>query len=98
MDSRLGGLDRQPVHHLDRGRQDSRGDDAGHGRAGVVGRVEGGELRHDRLGPAEEPERDLGGDPERPLRADEDAEHVRARRVEALAAEPDDLAVRAARP
>ena len=42
-DARLGGLDRQPVHHLDRGREDARADDRRHGDAGRVGRVEGGE-------------------------------------------------------
>ena len=94
VDRGLGGLDRQPVHDLHRGGQDPRGDDGGHGRAGMVGRVEGRELRDDRLRPPQEPERDLGRDPERPLRADEHAEQVGAGRLEARAAEPDELAVR----
>ena len=94
VDRGLGGLDRQPVHHLDRGRKDAGGDDVRDGGACVVGRIEGRELRDDRLRPPQEPQRDLGGDPEGALRADEDAEHVGAGGVEPAAAETDDLAVR----
>ena len=46
-----------------------------------------------RLGRRHDPQPHLGGDPERPLRADEGAEQVVARRVELLAAERDQLAV-----
>ena len=89
----LGGDDREAVHHLDRGRQDPGGDDRGHGLAGRVGRAERRQLRRHRLRLAEDAQRDLGRDPERPLGADEGAEQVGAVRVERLAAELDDLAV-----
>src|SRR5712692_6771058 len=75
---RLGRLDRQPVHHLDCRGQDPRRDDPGDGGARVVRRGESGEQRDDRLRPAQHAQRDLGRDPERPLRPDEDAEQVGA--------------------
>ena len=52
-----------------------------------------GEQRAHGLGLAHDAQRDLGGDPERPLGADEDAEQVGPVGVERLAAELDDLAV-----
>ena len=90
---RLGGLDRQTIHHLDRGGQDARRHDVRHRATGLVGRVERRQERRDLLGPAHDAERDPHGDAECALRADERAEQVRTRLVEALAAELDELAV-----
>ena len=90
----LGGLDRQPVHHLDRGRHHARGDDVRDGGAGRVHRVEAREQRPDGLRSPDEAERDPGRDPERALGADDHAEQVGPVRVERLPAELDDLAVR----
>ena len=72
----LGRLDREPIHDLHRRGQDSRGDDPRHGVARGVDRREGGELRDDDLRLADDAERDLDGDPERALRADDHAEQV----------------------
>ena len=54
---------------------------------------EGGEQRTHRLGLPDQADGDLGGDAERPLRADEGAEQVVAGRVRGRAAEPDEVAV-----
>ena len=89
----LGGHDRERVHHLDRGRQDSGRDDRGDRLARRVDRRERRELRRHRLGLAEDAQGDLRRDPERPLGADEGAEQVGPVGVERLAAELDDLAV-----
>ena len=93
-DGVLGSLDREPVHHLDRRRHHARRDDPGDGRARRVHRVKGGEQRADGLRCADDPERDARRDPERALGADDHAEEVGPVRVERLAAELDDLAVR----
>ncbi len=93
-DGVLGRLDREPVHHLDRGRHDTGGDDPLHGRTRGVHRVERREQRAHRLRHADEPERDARHDAQRPLGADDDADEVRPVGVERLAAQLDDLAVR----
>ena len=90
----LGRLDREPVHHLDRGRHDAGADDALHGSARGVHGVERREQRAHRLRHADEPERDARDDAQRPLRADDDADEVRPVGVERLAAQLDELAVR----
>ncbi len=90
----LGGLDRQPVHHLDRRRQDPGGHDPRDRCAGRIRRLEAREQRAHGLGHADDPERHLGDDAERPLGSDDDAEEVHAVGVERLAAELDDVAVR----
>ena len=77
---------------------DPRGDDP-RDRAAPAASVESNAASTVRtaLGPAQDAERDLGRDPERPLGADERAEQVGPRRLARDAAEPDELAVRAAR-
>ena len=94
MERLLGRLDREPVHHLDRGRQDPGRDDRRDRLAGRVDRPERRELRAHGLGLADDSQRDLGRDPERPLGTDEGTEQVGPVGVEGLAAELDDLAVR----
>ena len=90
----LGRLDREPVHHLDRGRQDPGRDDRRDGLAGLVDRVEGGELRRHGLGLAQRSRSVISvaipSVPSEPMNA---PEQVGAVRVERLAAELDDLAV-----
>ena len=93
-DGPLGGLDRELVHHLDRGRHHACGDDLGDSRARGVHRVESGEERADRLRRAHDAERDARRDAERALGADDHAEQVGAVRVERLATELHDLPVR----
>jgi hypothetical protein len=90
---RLGGLDRQPVHHLDRGRQHPGGDHRGDRLAGRVGALEGGQQRAYVLRAAGELDRDLGGHPERALGADERPDQVVAHRVGDLPAEADAVPV-----
>ena len=91
---RLGGLDRQRVHHLDRRGHDPGADDGRHRAAGLVGRREGREQGAHGLRRAGQPDRHLGGDAEGALRPDEGAEQVVARRVRRPAAEPHHVALR----
>ncbi len=93
-DRALGGLDRQAVHHLDRRRHDAGRDDARDGDARGVHRLEAGEEGSDGLRRADDAERDARGDPECPLGSDEHAQEVGPVRVEGLAAELEDVAVR----
>ena len=90
----LGGLDRQPVHHLDRGRHHARGDDVRHGGACRVHRVEAREQRPDGLWSSDDAERDPCRDAERALGPDDHAEQIWPVGIECLPAELDDLAVR----
>ena len=55
VDGRLGRLDRQRVHHLDRGRDHPGGDDRRDGRAGRVGVGEAGQQGLHRLGQPGQP-------------------------------------------
>ena len=97
-DGLLGRLDRERVHHLDGGRDDARGDDVADRRRGVLDAAEADEHRLHRLGDADEPQRQLGGDAERPLAADERAEQVVAGVLRRRPAEVHDARRRAARP
>ena len=81
VDGRLDGLDRERVHHLDRGRHDARGDDAGDREAAGVAVSNAASSVSTRLRARHRPTVDLGDDAERPLGADDDAEQVVARRV-----------------
>ena len=93
MERGLRGLDRQPVHHLDRRRDDPRGDHRRHRLAARLEGAEGGEHRRDDLRHALDAQRHLHGDPERPLGSDEHPEQVGAVLMEALPAELDELTV-----
>ena len=73
----LGRLDRDRVHHLDRGGQDPRGDRARDGRSRSVRVLEPGEHRPHALGGPQNPQGQAGGDAQRSLRADEDTEQTR---------------------
>ena len=92
-DGALGGLDREPVHHLDRGRHDAGRDDpeTAAPAASIVWKP--ASSVRTACGVRTMPERDARRDPERALRADDHAEEVGPVRVERLAAELDDLAV-----
>ena len=94
MHGRLRSLDGQTIHHLDRGGQDAGCHDVGYCSSGLVGRVERRQERRDLLGAADDAEGDPHGDAQGALRADERAEQVRPRLVEALASELHELAVR----
>ena len=89
----LGRLDRQPVHHLDRSRDDPARDDRRHGLARVAGVLEEGDERAHRLRLRDHPQPDLRRHAERALGADERAEQVVAGPVELLAADLHELAV-----
>jgi hypothetical protein len=75
---RLGGLDGEVVHHLDRPGNDPGAGDRGHGLAGVERRVEERDQRPRCLRDGHDPQRDPGDERERPLGADERAEQVQA--------------------
>ena len=57
MHRRLGGLNRQRVHHLDRGGDDARADDLGDRGAARVDRVERRQQRLHRFGLPQNPDR-----------------------------------------
>ena len=84
---RLGRLDRERVHHLDRGRHDAGGDDRGGGGAGLVGALEADEQRAHLLGQPDQPHGRGGDDAEGALGADDRAEQVVAGAVRGRAAE-----------
>ena len=84
---RLGGLDRQRVHHLDRGRHDAGGDDRRGRGAGLVGGLEADQQRAHLLGQPDQPDGHRGDDAERALGADDGAEQVVAGAVRRRAAE-----------
>ena len=90
----LGGLDRERVHHLDRGGHDAGGDDRRGRRARLVGAVEADQDRADLLGQPDQPDGGRGDDAERALGADDRAEQVVAGAVRRDAAERDGLALR----
>src|SRR4029077_17496755 len=73
---RLDGLDDEPVHHLERRRDDAGTDDARHRFARGVDRVEDGEERPVRLRGADEAEDRAGDDAERALGTDREARQV----------------------
>ena len=72
----LDGLDHQVVEHLERGRDDPRGDDPADGLGRRVDAVEDAEQGPARLGVAGQVDGDLGDDAERPLVADDQAGQV----------------------
>ena len=69
-------LDRDGVHHLDRGGHDPRGDDLRHHLAGIVCRGETGQHRHHPFGQRQQPDHCLGHDPESALGAHESRHQV----------------------
>jgi hypothetical protein len=89
----LGRLDREGVHHLDRGGDDAGGDDV----ADDVARgPDGGKVREegaDRLRGTKQPHCDLRGDPERAFGADEHPAQVGSRLLAGVSAERDHRAV-----
>ena len=95
VDGRLGRLDRDRVHHLDRRRQDPGRDRARHRCARGVRVREAGEQRSHRLGRAQHAQRQLRRDTERALGAHERAEQTRPvvpdRELDELAVRQDDL-------
>src|SRR2546421_537634 len=91
---RLGRLDRQVVHHLDRSRQDARGDDPAHRRSGLVGRMERREQRLDLGRSPHHPENHFRRDPQGAFGPDEHAAQIVSRSIERGAAEVHERAVR----
>ncbi len=90
---RLGGLDRERVHHLDRRGHDAGRDDRRRGGTGVVGALEPDEEGAHLLGQPDQPDGHRGDDAERPLRADDGAEQVVAGAVGRGAAQRHRVAV-----
>ena len=78
MDVLLDHLDDAGVHHLQRGRHDPGGDDARHGGGRVVHGREVGEQGRQARRYRGEADGDAGGDPHRPLAADERPPQVEA--------------------
>ena len=64
------------IHHLERGGYDTGGHDAGHGARGGIDAWEIGEQRVHHVGQWHESHRDLGGDTEASLTANEQAQQV----------------------
>src|SRR5215203_2688632 len=76
MHGRFDGLHGQAVHHLDGSGDYPLTDDPRDRTAGPLGILEASKQGSHRLRDAAQPERDPGGDTQRPLRADERAEQV----------------------
>src|SRR5215207_3816214 len=81
MHGRLDRLHGQAIHHLDGGGDYPLADDTRDRTACPLGVFEARKQGSHRLRDAAKPERDPGGDTQRPLRADESAEQVVARRI-----------------
>ena len=81
MDDLLARLDGETIHHLDGGRRDACGDDAGHRLSRVTHRRERCEHRLRQLGNANDAQHGLGHDAEGALTADDNTEQVVARRI-----------------
>ena len=92
-DMRLGRLDHQPVHVLDRHRQDAGLDDVGDAGAGHLGAVEADQHRPRALGLGEDAQGRLGDHAELALGAADQAEQVEPAGIEMRAADLDHLAV-----
>ncbi len=93
MDSGFGGLDRQPVHHLDGRRNNAGADDLRHRGARCLGRFECRQDRLDGLGSAENAQCDFRDDRERAFRSDQRAEEIDSGRVQRRPAQVHHLAV-----
>ena len=91
---RLGGVDREAIHHLDCCWHDTFGDDRGDGVACCLGRRKHRHERLDVFGLRQQIEQRLGDDADGAFAADHDAKQIEARRVWRLAAEFDNRAVR----
>ncbi len=87
-------LDRQFVHHLDRGRDDAGGDDTRDAIPGFVGRREGREQRARLLGRAQNSYDGLGDDADEAFAADERRHQVVADGVGARRTDLDHVTVR----
>ena len=81
------------VHHLQGGGNDPLGDDLGNGARRIRHPVVDGQQGHHRFREGEDPDRDLGHDPEGALASHEDAAQVVARRVKPLTSKAHDLPV-----
>ena len=93
VDRGLSSADRERVHHLHRGGNDSRANHLGHGRPASVDRVERRQQRLHRFGAPQDSNGDARDDGERAFRSDDQAEQIRSRRIGELAAEVHELAV-----
>ena len=71
----------EPIHHLQRGRQHSGGDDVGDGLRRGGNRVERGQQHLHGLRALDDAQDDLGRDAQGAFRADEDAGEIVARRI-----------------
>ena len=86
-------FDNPLIHHLQRGRNDPRSNDAADRTGGVVHRVENAEHRAPSLRVGGQANPDLRHDPERPFAADECAEEIDPGRVFRRPAERHDLSI-----
>src|SRR5262249_22819454 len=84
----------KPIHHLDGGRHDAAADDRRYGPASLVYRSKAGEQRHDGLRTPQQAEGGLGHDRQSAFRSNEHAEEIVTGRIERLAADVDELAIR----
>ena len=89
----FGRIDRQPIHHFDRRRHDAAADDRRHRFAGLVDRVEARQQRQHGFGAAQQAERRLRDDRQRPFGADEHRQQVEPGRIQRRPAEVHQLAV-----
>jgi hypothetical protein len=81
------------VHELDGRRHQAIAHNLAYGVGGIAHLVKAGDRRHDAFWQSAQPQRDLGGDRQRPLRADEQADQiVAARAFQGIAAQVQDFA------
>ena len=90
----LHSLDGESIHHLDRRRDDARGDDVGHGVASSLAGIERREQCLHRFRLAQEAQRHLGHDRQGPFRADHHPEQVESRCVVCRPTHVNQLSVR----
>ena len=90
---RLGRAQRRPVHHLEAGRDDARGNDATHGAGTARHVVEAGHQQFDALGQRHEPDRHLDDDAQHAFGTGDERQQRQARRLAERRTDRDDLAV-----
>src|SRR5262249_47403991 len=86
VDELLSCVNRRAIHHLHAGGNDASADDLAHALPGILGRGKADEYRARAIRLLEDANDDLGNDAEQTLRTGDDAEKIKAARLERLAA------------
>src|SRR5258708_30887147 len=93
VDGGFGGLNGETVHHLDGGREHSRGDDAADGGAGFVGGIKRGEQRAHTLRALYDAQHHFISNSTRPFATNQNSGEVVAWGIESFSAEVEERAV-----